>query len=161
VKGPKLFCGPIDKTLIRSDPPAAGAPPGSATGSFLCYAARCPDAPGSFEASDQFGTYTLRRRKSVLLCAPARTPTTTTTTGPSTTTSTTLPICGVPAEPACNGTCPPGQECVVLSFGPGLTGCGCAAVPGCRNTGGGVCGGNCPPGCLTACVSPECFCICA
>jgi hypothetical protein len=151
VKGPKLFCGPIAKTLLQSDPPAPGAPPGPEAGSFLCYAARCAQVPATFQASDQFGTYSLRSRKSFLVCAPARPGTTTT--------STTIPtVCGVSA-PACNGSCPAGQTCVTISFGLAGSGCGCATPPLCGGT--SVCSGNCPPGCICFVGGPNpCACSC-
>jgi hypothetical protein len=155
LKGPKLFCGPVAKTIIRAAPPAAGAPPGPEATSYLCYKARCDQTPGSFQVTDQFATYSVRSRKSFLLCAPAR-------VGPPTTTTTTIfPTCGV-STPTCGGTCPVGEVCVPLCFGPGGSGCGCVAPPVCGLDGANVCGGNCPPACF--CFSGgtvTCGCVCA
>jgi hypothetical protein len=153
LKGPKLFCGPVAKTIIQAEPPAAGAPAGPEATSYLCYKARCQQTPGTFQVTDQFATYMVRSRKSFLLCAPAR-------VGPPTTTTTIPPTCGITA-PTCGGTCPAGQVCVPLSFGPAGTGCACAIPPVCALDVAAVCGGNCPPGCL--CFSPgpgSCGCLC-
>jgi hypothetical protein len=167
LKGPKLFCGPVAKTIVDAKPPAAGAPAGPEATSYLCYKARCQQAPGTFQASDQFATYTLRSRKSFLLCAPARLGTTTTTssstttsptTGPSTTT-TVAPSCAGSA-PSCGGTCPNGDVCVPISFGPSGSSCGCATPPVCAPSVPVCPAGNtgCPPGCF--CFT-GCLCVCA
>jgi hypothetical protein len=159
IKGPKLFCGPVAKTIIRVEPPAAGAPPGPEATSYLCYKARCDRVPGSFQATDQFATYTLRPRKSFLLCTPARVGTTTSTTA-SPTTTTSPQACGLTA-PTCNGACTIGELCVFMSFGLGGSGCGCVAPPVCADGAGGLCGGNCPPACLcTSILLDACTCVC-
>ncbi len=164
VKGPKLFCGPVAKTIIRVESPPAGAPPGPEAPSYLCYKARCDRVPETFQATDQFATYTLRPRKSFLLCAPARVGTTTsTTTSPTaTSTTTTIPPCGPLTVPMCNGACPLGHVCVFLSFGPGGSGCGCVTPPVCAEGSPGICSGNCPPACFCSTGGPApCTCICA
>jgi len=167
VKGPKLFCGPVAKTIIRANPPAAGAPPGPEATSYLCYKARCAQTPGTFQVTDQFATYTVRSRKSFLLCAPAQvgvpTTSTTSTTTTSTPPTTNLP-CGISA-PTCGGSCPVGQLCIEMYFGPGgPSGCGCATPPVCGPTLPNSCGGSCPDG---ACIctsfgvpSGNCTCVC-
>jgi len=166
ITGPTLFCTPVTKTVVRADPPPAGAPAGPPATDVLCYRARCRGEARNLQVADQFATYSLRVRRSFLMCTPARradASTTTTTTATTTSITTTQPVCGAAGEETCSGECPPGQACLMLSFGPAGSGCGCAPLPTCaRDSMSQECGGNCPPACfcLSIGVDAPCVCVC-
>jgi hypothetical protein len=131
VKGPVLFCAPVTKQSVSSEPPAPGAPDGPEEREHLCYKVRCklPDKPAPV-ATDQFGTFELAFRRSELLCVPA------VQGGP-------IP-CGESDAPQCSGACPDGQvctsfpgKCVSGSCGSSSIVCGSDSI--CSALCGGVC----------------------
>jgi hypothetical protein len=77
--GTSLFCVPGTKAVQSAEqrkprapivPLSFWAPP--QPGDLVCYKARCPRPfPGDQQVTDQFGTRTLKRLKSSLLCTPA------------------------------------------------------------------------------------------
>jgi hypothetical protein len=96
LKGPQLFCAPVEKRNVEPPPPG-GIEPGPDARDRLCYKLKCPktaktDRP-TLTVTDQFGTFTVALKNAFVVCTPAmKVPTTTTittTTSTSTITTTT------------------------------------------------------------------------
>ncbi len=70
IKGPaKLVCFPVVKAGVSPTPPGGG--PTGATTKFVCYKAKCPKAPGTISAKDQFGNHLFQVSNAKTICAPA------------------------------------------------------------------------------------------
>jgi hypothetical protein len=160
----KLACFDATVTSMSPNPPGEG-PAGSASGSMLCYTARCGRAFGGSNAEDQFGTRVIAFRKMTqLLCLPASInppaagSTTTTTTEPGATTTTTQPgneTCHF-TDGQCVGTCAASSQRCGAAVGTGS--CECRDVA-CGDAGAPACNGACSdPG--KACVFDLSGCSC-
>jgi hypothetical protein len=167
----KLFCVPVSKQVTEFiDKSKDGIPQVQFVGQNLqtdaiCYQAKCPKrALGPEMVTDQFGTRTMEKFKSQLLCTPAVKGAITTTTTTTSTTTTTLPPVCVPdctgktcGSDGCGGTCgtcTPPNTCV---------GGTCECTADCSGKCGGEddgCGGVCPNiDCkigVAVCVAGEC-----
>jgi len=162
----KLFCVPVDKTVTSfTDKSDTGIAPTGFEGepladSRICYRIKCPKTQiGPEVATDQFGTRSLDKFKSQLLCTPAvlgtPPPTTTTTLPP-------LPPCsGGSSWPSCGGDCSgvgPTHGCEARDD---MT---CACVLPCMSLDpglGAVCsqGGGCPVDSVCAPLLGACACL--
>jgi hypothetical protein len=148
VKTPAKFaCVPTTKSDVTPAPPGGG-PSSSASGSFLCYRAKCPKASVSENAQDQFGNRLVLLKASRVLCAPADVAAP--TPGLPTSTTTTLP--GQPntcdfSNGECKGTCGAGKRCGTAV---GSASCECRDVP---------CGDADSPACNGACSNPSDACV--
>lgn len=148
---PKFYCVPGTKRNVQ--PPEAvvfNVDGQQLENPFICYNAKCPDAPPQNGVTDQFGSRIETGYKSSLICTPAIVGTVTTTSTTPGQTTTTVPgggACGAPLAPECNGTCTtPGNICVSTG-----SSCGCVANPG-HTPCGGVQG---PPACSGECTNPS------
>jgi hypothetical protein len=181
----QFFCVPAAKVVREAKDKKTGQPitplsiAGTDAGDRVCYKLKCPDdPPPDTEISDQFGTRTVAKFKTVMLCTPAikGQPTTTTTT----TTTMCVPRtctelganCGSVAD-GCGGTleCGPCTGFETCGGGGQANVCGCTADPDPCATIGQVCGtasdgcggsvscgpcaGNC---CFDSCVCSGCLC---
>jgi hypothetical protein len=143
----KMFCVPAEKTVIQATDKNGAITlldvPGPDPGDRICYKIKCPAVTiPDQQVSDQFGTRTITKFKTAMMCTPAvkgLPPSTTTTT-----TTTTLPLLpdgsactlaaqcvsascvdGVCCNTACAGTC---QACTAAKKGSGIDGsCGSIA----------------------------------
>jgi hypothetical protein len=71
VKG-RQYCVAVDKQLTSSTAPSVEFPTTDVASDFLCYKVKCPKADISdTEVTDQFGTRTISRFKTIQICAPA------------------------------------------------------------------------------------------
>ena len=78
VKAAQMFCVPATKTVISAIDKKTGLPitplpiTGPDPGDRICYKIKCPEPfPPDTEATDQFGTRTLTKFKTAMLCVPA------------------------------------------------------------------------------------------
>ena len=74
----KFFCAPAEKTVLSAVDKATDLPitplpiTGPNAGDRICYKVKCPEPfPPDQPATDQFGTRTLTKFKTQLLCTPA------------------------------------------------------------------------------------------
>jgi hypothetical protein len=128
LKKPKFFLMQVEKN-------AGDDPRGDLTPGFICYPARCTGGvpTGFVTAEDQFGTHTLKTRKTQIICAPAN-----------------HRICG-------NGVVDPGEQCDGGAGPcPGTCSgtCTCGGAP-CQATTGGFCWfwSEANVGCDTTCAN--------
>jgi hypothetical protein len=156
----KLYCIPATKSNVTPPEAAPFVVDGQQLDNgFICYNVKCLDVPPDAALTDQFGSRTLTKLKSAMICAPAiqGTVTTTTTAPGQTTTTISGESCGTAGFPECNGPCPtPGNVC-----GDAGGHCGCVGgAPACGSyQGPPTCGGTCPgatPWCKN--VSGSCSC---
>jgi hypothetical protein len=125
---PVEFCVPATKQNVQPPPAANDLFGQPLRDDYVCYLAKCPKAelaPANQILADQFGVRPASKLRATKVCVPA----------------TKFPLrCGASGSRACNGACPPGEQCT-----PAANGCNCQPAP-CegRPDKAGMCGGTCP-----------------
>ena len=112
----RKYCVAVDKQLTASTAPAVEFPTAAVASDYLCYKAKCPKATiADAEVTDQFGTRTVSRFKTIEVCTPA-------VVGPPPpfTCADQLPLMCTP------GSCPSGTTCQLDT---GTLACGCLPPP--------------------------------
>jgi len=170
----KMFCVPTSKTLTGFiDKSKDGIPQVDLDGDELafdsiCYKVKCPKREIAPEVvTDQFGTRTVEKFKSALLCAPAVKgvpPTTSTTTTISTTTTSTTTttidcsqvLCPTPNCGAGEYAVVPDGECCSVCVAPAF----CGGIGGISCSAGLTCVEDPNSSCRQDCANSDCGGIC-
>ena len=142
----KVACVAAAVTSITPTSPGA-SPAGSASGSFLCYRAKCAVPSSTTNVEDRFGRRVLKFRAARFVCSPADVAAP--APGATTTTTTTLPgadECRF-QDGTCTGSCGAGKRCGAAV---GSGSCECRDVP---------CGSADAPACNGACTSAGEACV--